>query len=73
MITPGTILIDKDTPHPRCFQLEDDPYPNAWMSVKHNLTSYELEQELATAGWRFFDMTWPLRSGRRPGVLIGQK
>ena len=54
MITPGTILMEKSTPRPQCFQLEDDPYPNAWMSVKHNLTSYELEQELATEGWTFF-------------------
>src|ERR1041384_3034309 len=56
MITPGTILIEKTTPRPKCFQLEDDAYPNAWMSVKHNLTSYELEQELATEGWTFFYM-----------------
>jgi|SRR5581483_1787622 len=56
MISSGTILIEKDTVRPRCFQLEADPYPNDWMSVKHNLTSYELEQELATEGWTFFYM-----------------
>src|SRR5579872_343445 len=56
MITPGTILMEKNTPRPKCFTLEDDPYPNAWMSVKHNLTAYELEQELATEGWTFFYM-----------------
>jgi len=56
MITPGTILMAKDTLRPSCFQLEDDPCPNAWMSVKHNLTSYELEKELATEGWTFFYM-----------------
>jgi hypothetical protein len=56
MLTPGTILMEKGTSRPQCFQLEDDPYPNAWMSVKHNLTSYELEQELVAAGWTFFFM-----------------
>ena len=55
MITPGTILMEKDTPHPSCFLLEDGPYPNPWMSVRHNLTSYELEEELVTAGWRLRD------------------
>jgi hypothetical protein len=62
MISPGTILMAKDTPRPQCFQLEEDPYPNAWMSVKHNLTSYELEQELATAGWTFFYMAKAIRT-----------
>jgi|SRR5579871_518109 hypothetical protein len=55
MIAPGTILMEKDTAHPQCFQLEDGPYPHAWVSVKHNLTSYELEEVLVTAGWRLCD------------------
>jgi hypothetical protein len=62
MITSGTILIEKGTPHPRCFQLEDDSYPNAWMSVTHNLTSHEFEKELATAGWTFFHMASAIRT-----------
>jgi len=62
MITPGTILMDKDTLRPQCFQLEDDPYPNAWMSVRHTLTSHELEKELATAGWTFFYMAGAIRT-----------
>ena len=45
----------KDTPHPHCFELEHGPYPDSWVSVKHNLTSYELERELVTAGWRLRD------------------
>jgi len=62
MITPGTILMGKDTLRPQCFQLEDDPYPNAWMSVKHNLSPYELEKELTTAGWTFFYMANAIRA-----------
>ncbi len=62
MITPGTILMEKHTLRPQCFQFEDDPYPNAWMSVKHNLTPYELEKELATAGWTFFYMAGAVRT-----------
>ncbi len=48
--------MEKGTSRPQCFQLEDDPYPNAWMSVKHNLTSYELDRELVCTGWTFFYM-----------------
>ena len=62
MITSGTILIEKDALHPQCFQLEDGSSPNAWMTVKHNLTSHELEKELATAGWTFFYMAGSIRA-----------
>jgi len=62
MIVPGTILMGKDTPHPKCFQLEDDPCPNSWMSVKHNLTSHELDQEIANAGWTFFYIANTIRT-----------
>ena len=62
MITSGTILIEKDALHPQCFQLEDDSSPNAWMTVKHNLNSHELEKELATAGWTFFYMAGSIRT-----------
>lgn len=63
MISPGTILMGKDTLHPQCFQLEDDPYPNAWMTVKHKLNFSQLEKELATAGWTFFYMASPVSAG----------
>jgi hypothetical protein len=62
VITPGTILIAKDTLRPKCFHLEEDSYPNAWMSVKHDLSSYELEQELVAAGWTFSDMSGSIRT-----------
>ncbi len=62
MITPGTILMGKDTLRPQCFHLEDDPYPNAWMSVKHDLNPYELDKEIAAAGWTFFYMASAIRT-----------
>jgi hypothetical protein len=62
MITPGTILMDKDTLRPQCLQLEDEPYPNAWMPVKHNLTTHELEKELSTTGWTLFYLASPIRT-----------
>ena len=61
MITPGTILIEKDALHPQCFQLARDSSPNAWMAVTHNLTPHELETELSTAGWTFFYMASAIR------------
>ena len=62
MITPGTILMDKDTLRPQCIHLEQDPYPNAWIPVKHDLTPHELERELSTSGWTFFYLANPLRT-----------
>ena len=56
MITSGTLLIERDTLRPQCFQVEDDSCPDAWMSVKHNLTPHQLEEELSTTGWTFFYM-----------------
>ena len=55
-IGPGTILIAKDAIRPQCFQVEDDLYPDSWMTVRHNLTPDELAKELATSGWTFFYM-----------------
>ena len=60
MITPGTILMDKDTLRPQCLQLETDPYPNAWIPVKHDLTPHDLEKELSTAGWTLFYLASPI-------------
>jgi hypothetical protein len=56
MISSGTILMAKDALRPECFQVEQEAYPNAWISVAHHLNSRELEKELGTAGWTFFYM-----------------
>ena len=54
MITSGTILIAGDAPRPPCVQVEDHAFPDAWVSVAHNLPPHELEKDLAAAGWTFF-------------------
>lgn len=51
MITPGTILIDKDKLRPHFFAVEGDMYPDPWMSVKPSMAPSELEEELAASGW----------------------
>jgi hypothetical protein len=60
MLTPGTILMDKDTLRPQCLQLKTDLYPNAWIAVKQNLTPHDLEKELSTAGWTLFYLASPI-------------
>jgi hypothetical protein len=61
MLTPGSVLIEKDAQRPRCFQIQDDSLPDAWMSVTHNLTPHELERELSNTGWTFFYMASAIR------------
>src|SRR6476659_6174956 len=56
MITSGTILLAKDASRPPCIQLEDHSFPDAWMSVAHNLPSQEMEKQLTAVGWTFFYM-----------------
>ena len=62
MISSGTILLEKNAPHPQCFQLEDDSCPNAWISVRHGLTDHELEKVLSATGWTFFYMANVMRT-----------
>ena len=54
MIMTGTILIAGDGPRPPCVHVEDHAFPDAWVSVAHNLPPHELEKDLAAAGWTFF-------------------
>jgi len=54
LITPGTILIEDGTAVPQSLMLENEAYPSAWMSLRSTLKPYELEKQLATAGWTFF-------------------
>ncbi len=56
MITPGTILIERGTPLPPLFHLEDQSDPSAWIPIKSGLSSPQLESELASLGWTFFYM-----------------
>ena len=62
MLASGTILIERDAPRPRCFELRDGSPVNAWMPVTHNFTPHELEKELSSTGWTFFFMAGAIRS-----------
>jgi hypothetical protein len=62
MITPGTILIEKDTIVPTFFRIGAESYPNAWMRAIRNPNIHESEKELATAGWTFFYMAGEIRA-----------
>src|SRR5690242_1983120 len=62
MIARGTILIETSAPRPPCFQLETDASRRGWMPVTHQLTSRELEKELASGGWTFFYLANAIRA-----------
>ncbi len=62
MITPGTILMSSQTLRPQCIHLEDEPYPNVWMSMRQTLNPGELETELTSRGWTFFYMANVIRT-----------
>ncbi len=61
MIQTGTILVENSAARPQCFHVEDEGCPDAWMSVKHELTSQQLEAELSATGWTFFYMANTIR------------
>ena len=61
MITSGVLLIEPDAPHPRCFEIQADSHPNAWMLVKQTLTAAQLEEKLSAMGWTFFFMAGTIR------------
>ena len=62
MITPGVLLIERDAPRPRCFEIADDSDPHAWTPIKPTLTPQQLEKELSATGWTFFFMAGPVRA-----------
>ena len=66
MLTSGFLLIASDAPRPRCVEVEAGSYPDAWMSIKHTLTSQQLEEELSAKGWTLHGSApsgrWPLDS-----------
>jgi hypothetical protein len=62
MITSGVLLIERTAMRPRCFEVEPDSHPNAWLLIKPSLTPAQLEKELSTTGWTFFFMAAPIRT-----------
>lgn len=61
VITPGTILVQKDAALPQCFSLGEGWYQDGWRSITFQLSYRELEEELAAKGWTFFYMATPLK------------
>jgi hypothetical protein len=61
-MTSGTILIERDALHPRCFELKDDSLPNGWMAATHDLSPHGLEKELSNTGWTLFYMASGVRT-----------
>jgi hypothetical protein len=54
MITPGTVLIEKDTVLPPSLRLEEESSEGSWRRVKSSFNFHELETVLAATGWTFF-------------------
>ena len=73
MITPGTILIERDTLRPEFFDVVEGSYPNSFMSLTNALPPHELESELSRAGWAFFYMAGMITAtiGAWPNQLTG--
>jgi hypothetical protein len=53
VITPGTVLIEKDTALPPSLHLEEESSDGSWRRVKSSFNFHELETALAATGWTF--------------------
>ena len=62
MIESGTLLIERDTPRPACFQLQPGTDPNSWAPVAQDLSPQDLEKALAASGWTFFYRAGAIRT-----------
>lgn len=62
MITPGTILMAKESIHPLWFRLDDESHPSGWRTVSHDFNPHDFERELASGGWAFFYMASAVRT-----------
>jgi len=62
MIKSGTLLIQRDTPRPACFQLQPGTDANSWAPVAQDLSPLDLEKALATNGWTFFYRAGAIRA-----------
>lgn len=61
MITPGTMLVEKDASLPQCFSLGDASYQDGWRPITFHLGFRELGEELAATGWTFFYVATSLK------------
>jgi hypothetical protein len=61
-ISPGSILVERDTFLPESLGLESGMTRSGWGRVTNNPDRHQLETELTTAGWTFFLMAGTIRS-----------
>ena len=66
VITPGTVLIEKDTALPPSLRLEEESSEGSWRRVKSSFNFHELETALAATGWTFFYL-----AGRITATAVG--
>jgi len=62
MITSGTLLIEKNTPKPACFQFQRGSDSESWAPVTHDLSPRDLEKALAANGWTFHYLAGAIRA-----------
>jgi len=62
MITSGTLLIEKNTPKPACFQFQPGSDSESWAPVTHDLSPRDLEKALAANGWTFHYLAGAIRA-----------
>ena len=62
MIQSGTLLIEKDTPKPACFQFQPGPDSESWAPVTHDLSPRDLEKALSANGWTFHYLAGAIRA-----------
>ena len=62
MIEAGTLLIEKNAPRPKCFQLAANPDAHSWAPVARDLSSRDREKALAMNGWTFSYLAGAIRA-----------
>jgi hypothetical protein len=61
-IGPGVILVETGTVLPESLRLEGDAAGNGWAQVVNNADTYQLEKNLAAAGWSFLFRAGTIRA-----------
>ena len=61
-ISPGSILVERNTLLPESLGLESGLTESGWARVTDNPNRHQLEQKLASAGWTFFLMAGRIKT-----------
>jgi|SRR5579872_498339 len=71
MMTSGTILVEKDTLRPSCFQLEDDP-TQMRLDASHPLSDFVRTRKRGQRPRGRSSFTWPCSDDDRLRIRLGQ-